>query len=150
MIPIAYLFMAGGLVSFAAMGIIHKLGDRTAAHPLGLTVVAMATATLASFVYSLLFQENAIRTIPGIAILLAIPFGASAALGLWFFQQGLRHGRIATSWLLINLSAGIPTVLSILFYREPLTVRRVLVFGLVIISLVLLWWDRREKTGASA
>lgn len=137
-------------MSFAAMGIIHKLGDRNAAHPLGMTVVAMTTATAASFLYSLLAQGNALRTVPWIAILLAIPFGASAALGLWFFQNGLRYGRIATSWLLINLSAGIPTVLSILFYREPLTVRRGFVFALVIVSLVLLWWDRREKTGDSA
>jgi drug/metabolite transporter (DMT)-like permease len=150
MIPIAYLFMAGGLVSFAAMGIIHKLGDRSGAHPLGLTLIAMGTAALASLASALLFQGSAMRTVPWVAILIAIPFGASAAMGLWFFQQGLRHGRIATSWLLINLSAGIPTVLSLLFYHEPLTWRKAGVFALVVASLFLLWWDRRERVEEKA
>ena len=148
MIPVAYLFMAGGLFSFAAMGVIHKLGDRNGAHPLGMTVVAMATAASASFLYALLFQMRAIQSMPPVAILIAIPFGASAAMGLWFFQQGLRHGRIATSWLLINLSAGIPTVLSLFFYHEALTRKKLGVFVLVIASLFLLWWDRRERTEA--
>jgi hypothetical protein len=30
----------------------------------------------------------------------------------------LRHGKISTSWLVINLSTAIPTVLFILIYRE--------------------------------
>jgi multidrug transporter EmrE-like cation transporter len=68
-------------------------------------------------------------------------------MGLWFFQLGLRHGHIASSWLLINLSAGIPTILSIIFYSEPLNARKFVVFLLVIASMLLLWWDRRERTG---
>lgn len=145
MIPIAYVLMAAGLVSFASMGIIHKLGDRYGAQPLGIAMIAMATAALVSLVTSVFLQHDAIRTIPLIAILLALPFGASAAIALWLFQRGLRHGHIATSWLLINLSAGIPTVLSIIVYREVLTARKMLVFLLVIVSLLLLWWDRRGQ-----
>jgi drug/metabolite transporter (DMT)-like permease len=143
MIPIAYLFMAGGLIAFASMGIIHKLGDRSKAHPLGLSLIAMGVASAASFIYAALFQGS-VQTMPRFTMLLALPFGASAGLGLWFFQQGLRYGRIATSWLLINLSAGVPTVLSMIFYREPFTLRKLCVFLLVIASLLLLWWDRRD------
>jgi len=145
MIPIAYLFMAGGLISFAGMGVIHKLGDRKGAHPLGLSLIAVGVASAASFLYAVFFQGNAFQTMPKIAMLIAIPFGASAAMGLWFFQKGLRYGRIATSWLLINLSAGVPTVLSMIFYREPLTLKKAAVFMLVIASLLLLWWNRRDQ-----
>ena len=143
----AYLLMAAGLVSFAGMGIVHKLGDRYGAQPLGIALYTMLTASAVSFLYTALFQSAAIRTIPPRVMLLAVPFGASAAIGLWLFQRGLRYGHIATSWLLINLSSGIPTVLSILFYREPLNLKKMLVFLLVIASLLLLWWDRRKQLG---
>ena len=42
-----------------------------------------------------------------------------AAIALWLFQRGLRYGRIATSWLLINLSSAVPTALSVIVYHEP-------------------------------
>ena len=141
----AYMLMAGGLVSFAGMGIIHKLGDRRQAQPLGIALFAMLTAALVSFLYNIVFQNAVIRTMPPRAMLLALPFGAAAAIGLWLFQRGLRYGHIATSWLLINLSSGVPTILSILFYREPLNFKKLLVFLLVVASLVLLWWDRRKQ-----
>ncbi|MBV9680034.1 MAG: hypothetical protein JO185_27110, partial [Acidobacteriaceae bacterium] len=60
----AYLLMAAGLVSFAGMGIVHKLGDRYGAQPLGIALFAMLTASAVSFLYTALFQSAAIRTIP--------------------------------------------------------------------------------------
>ena len=133
----AYLLMATGLVSFAGMGIVHKLGDRHGAQPLGIALFAMITASAVSFLYTIFFQSTAIRTMPPRAMLLAVPFGASAAIGLWLFQRGLRYGHIATSWL----------VLSIFFYREPLNLKKLFVFLLVVASLLLLWWDRRKQMG---
>ena len=140
----AYFFIGTGLLCFASMGIVHKLGDRTRGQPLGIALFATLTASLISFLYAVLFQNAVVFSIPGRVVLLAIPFGISAALAIWMFQVGLRYGHIATSWLLINLSAGVPAVLSILFYREGLTWKRVGVLGLVILSLLLLWWDRRK------
>ena len=72
-------------------------------------------------------------------------FGIFAALALWIFQKGLRFGRIATSWLLINLSSALPTVLSVVIYHEPLGLRKALVLALVVASLLLLWWDRKQQ-----
>ena len=65
-------------------------------------------------------------------------------MALWLFQRGLRYGRIATSWLLINLSAGVPTVLSVVVYHESLSLRKTLVLLLIVLSLALLWWDRKQ------
>jgi drug/metabolite transporter (DMT)-like permease len=79
--------------------------------------------------------------------LIALPFGASAAAALWLFQRGLRYGRIATSWLLINLSAAIPTALSVVVYHEPLNLRKAGVLLLIVVSLLLLWWDRKQDLG---
>ena len=69
-------------------------------------------------------------------------FGSVAILTL---QQALRHGKISTSWLVINLSTAIPTVLSIVIYREQVGLRRSLSFLLVVVSLLLLWWDRKKS-----
>ena len=143
----SYLFMAIGLISFAAMGVIHKIGDRCDARPLPIALYALVTAGLLSALRVWWTHSLSAGPAPPRILLVAIPFGASAALALWFFQTGLRHGSIATSWLLINLSAGVPTVLSIVFYREPVGWKKALVLVLVLISLLLLWWDRRARDG---
>jgi hypothetical protein len=145
MISAAYIFMAVGLLSFASMGIVHKLGDLCEAQPLGIALYAMISAAGVTFAYTFFFAGAPIQTIPAKAVILAVPFGASAGAALWIFQKGLRYGRIATSWLLINLSAGVPTVLSIIVYHEPLSWKKLLVLLLVAASLVLLWLDRRNQ-----
>ena len=145
----SYLFMAIGLLSFAAMGIVHKIGDRFDAQPLPIALYALVSAGAISALRVLWTHAVSLTPTPPLILLVAIPFGASAGLALWFFQKGLRHGSIATSWLLINLSAGVPTVLSIVFYREVVGWKKVSVLCLIVVSLLLLWWDRRnanEKT----
>src|SRR6476619_1943546 len=144
--PAGYWFMLFGLLSFAAMGIIHKLGDRYACNPLHIALFTMATSCVLSFLNAAVSQRESLLSLNARVVLIAVPCGASAAIALWLVQRGLRYGRIATSWLLINLSSGVPTVLSIIFYREPLNVRKLLVLLLVTASLFLLLWDRRAQT----
>jgi drug/metabolite transporter (DMT)-like permease len=134
----ASLYIVLGVVSFAGMGIVHKLGDRYSAKPLHIAFITMGTSCLLSFVLSFV-------------VVMAIPFGTAAAAALWFFQSGLRYGHIATSWLVINLSSAIPTVLSVCIYHESLSRRKLIVLVLIATSLILLWWDRRhgESTAMS-
>src|SRR5436190_13379888 len=145
--PAGYWFMFFGLLSFAAMGIIHKLGDRYACNALHIALSTMATSCVFSFLNAALGQREALLSWNASVVLIALPFGASAAAALWLFQRGLRYGRIATSWLLINLSAAVPTVLSVVVYREPLNPRKVIVLLLIVMSLVLTWWDRKQDRG---
>jgi drug/metabolite transporter (DMT)-like permease len=142
-----YLYAVIALFSLAAMGIVHKLGDRYRTEPLPLTLYAMITAGVLSSIRALGTHTLVSHPPPPQILLVALPFGASAALGLWLFQKGLRYGHIATSWLLVNLSAGIPTVLSIVFYHEHLGWKKSSILLLIVISLLLLWWDRRGQTG---
>jgi drug/metabolite transporter (DMT)-like permease len=146
----AYLFMALGLLSFASMGICHKLADRYHCDPLNVTVYAMCAAFVYSVVYNVIFRADSLISIPMKVVLLAVPFGVCASAAFWFFQRGLRYGKIATSWLLINLSAAVPTVLSIVIYHEPINKRKVAVLILIIISLLLLWKDRQQDEVKSA
>jgi drug/metabolite transporter (DMT)-like permease len=137
--------MAIGLLSFAAMGVVHKIGDRFGAQPLPIALYALIAAGLLSASRVLWTHAVSTSSMPPAILLIAIPFGGSAGLALWFFQRGLRDGSIATSWLLINLSAGVPTVLSIAFYHEAVGWKKLMVLGLIVISLLLLWWDRRGQ-----
>jgi drug/metabolite transporter (DMT)-like permease len=136
--------MLAALFSFGAMGIIHKIGDRRSCNPLHIALFTMATACVLSVIYVAVLQRESLNSWKIAIPLIALPFGACAAAALWLFQRGLRYGRIATSWLLINLSAAIPTVLSVVVYREPMKPRKVAVLLLVAASMVLLWWDRRQ------
>lgn len=83
-------------------------------------------------------------SIPPKALATALICGAIALCALWAFQEGLKHGKIATSWLIINLSAAIPTIGSILIYREPISLRKAGILGLIVVAIVLVWLDRLE------
>ena len=76
---------------------------------------------------------------------MAIPFGISASVAILAFQAGVKHGHIATSWLAINLSAGIPTVASILIYDEPVGTAKALALALIPVSMFLLWQDKKQQ-----
>lgn len=145
--PVGYWFMLVALFSFGAMGIVHKIGDRRVCNPMHIALFTMATAFVLSVLYAVISQPASVHSWKPAVPLIALPFGACAAAALWIFQRGLRYGRIATSWLLINLSAAIPTVLSVVIYHEPMNPRKVSILLLVVISLVLLWWDRRQDRG---
>jgi drug/metabolite transporter (DMT)-like permease len=145
--PEGYWFMLVGLFSFASMGVIHKLGDRYTCNALNIALFTMATSCVLSLIYAAISQPASLSSWNPRAPLIALPFGASAAAALWLFQRGLRYGRIATSWLLINLSAAIPTALSVVVYHEPLNLRKAGVLLLIVVSLLLLWWDRKQDLG---
>jgi EamA domain-containing membrane protein RarD len=136
--------MLTGLVSFAAMGVIHKLGDRQKCSALNIALFTMATSCVFSLIVMAISQRASLSSWNFSVPLIAIPFGAGSAVALWLFQRGLRYGRIATSWLLINLSSGVPTVLSVVIYHEPLSLRKISVLVLIVLSLALLWWDRKQ------
>ena len=82
--------------------------------------------------------------IPSRARYTALLCGAIALCALWAFQEGLKHGKIATSWLIINLSSAIPTVGSILIYKEPINLKKAGILALIVVAIVMVWRDRLE------
>lgn len=138
-------FVLLSLLSFAGMGVLHKLGDRLECNSLYISLFTMGSSCLITTTMTMLRGGADLASTPTQVMLVALPFGISAAVALWIFQKGLRFGRIATSWLLINLSSAVPTILSVLIYHEPLSIRKMLVLVLVVASLLLLWWDRRQQ-----
>lgn len=91
--------------------------------------------------------ENGSLALPPRALSIAAVCGIFNALALFSFQTGLRYGKIATSWLVIDLSMVVPALLSVLVYREKLTVGRIGGLALVVVSMILLWVDKQKTAG---
>ena len=138
----AYIYTLLALTAFGALGVFHKLADTFDCRPSAVNALLYG--------WSLVFAgiTLAVRSggwgAPASVGELAIPFGVSASVAILAFQAGIRHGDISTSWLAINLSSGVPTLGSILIYHEPVGWLRGIALGLIPVSMVLLWKDKRD------
>lgn len=132
-----------GLTSFGLLGILHKLADTKHCRPSAITVL-LAFFSLSFAGLLLLGRGHALAAPPNV-IWIALPFGVCAMLAILAFQAGVRHGSIATSWLAINLSAGVPTLGSIFIYGEPVSRWTLFALLLIPVSMVLLWMDKKQN-----
>jgi drug/metabolite transporter (DMT)-like permease len=73
-----------------------------------------------------------------------VPFGIMNAIGGIVFMAGVRFGKISTSWLIINLSAAIPALGSVVLYHEPVNAKKMAVLALAAVAVLLLWKDKQE------
>lgn len=147
-IGLVYTLLA--LLSYSALGLFHKLADVKDCRPSAITVLLY----FSSLVYLLLGSVSAhpAAAAPLTAKLLGIPFGMCSAIAILALQTALRFGNISTSWLAINLSAGVPAVASIALYHEPVSLRKGFALLLIAGAMVLLWKDRsiEERRAARA
>ncbi len=144
---IGLLFLSLALVGFAAMGVLHKVGDRFRCQPTAVAAVAMSAGVVVAAARAASAHDG-LTDLPAVVPAVAVPFGLLAAGALWAFQAGVRHGRISTSWLLLNLSVAIPVGLSVALYGEPIDGRRAVALGLIALAVVCVWWDRRAAETA--
>ena len=136
------MFLA--LLSFSTLGVFHKVADVKKCRPSALTALLYAASLVMAILLVTLVQRTG-GSAPGGVAALALPFGMSAAAAILAFQAGIRHGNIATSWLAINLSSGIPTVGSIVFYGEPVQPTKALALLLIPVAMLLLWKDKKDE-----
>ena len=137
-----YFYTLLALVSFGSLGVFHKLADTFQCRPSPVNALLYAWSLVFASITLVIKAAGwgAPRGVPA----LAIPFGVSASIAILAFQAGIRHGDIATSWLAINLSSGVPTVASILIYHEPVGSKRAIALSLIPVSMALLWKDKRD------
>ena len=138
----AYLYTFLALLGFSALGVFHKLADTFKCRPSSVNALLYGWSLV--FVAVALLVERANWAVPSGVPGLAIPFGISASIAILAFQAGIRHGDIATSWLAINLSSGVPTIASIVIYHEPVGLKRAIALCLIPVSIALLWKDKRD------
>ncbi|HEY7303956.1 MAG TPA: EamA family transporter [Bryobacteraceae bacterium] len=136
------VYMVLAVLSFSSIGAVAKLADLKNSRPSTINLLLYLSSFLVLVVVALVSHSAAS---PQIVKLLALPFGVCSALAILALQTALRYGNISTSWLAINLSAGIPTVGSILLYHERLNLRKSCALLLIVVALALLWKDKKME-----
>lgn len=141
--------MFAALAAFSFLGIFAKIADLKNCRPGAIyTLLFVWSCVLA--VFAALVSNQPLGRTPGLVVEVALPFGVCAAVAGLAFQTGIRYGKIATSWLIINLSAAIPTLGSILIYREPVSAKKIMALCLIAGSVFLLWKDKLEDQQRAA
>ena len=136
-----YILVFWSLFSYGVLGACHKLAERKHCRPQPLSGVLFFSGCMGMNVFALLGRGYAV---PVKVFGLAFVCGSIALCAIWTFQEGLKHGKIATSWLIINLSAAIPTVGSILIFHESVNLKKIAILGLIAVAIILVWLDRLE------
>jgi EamA domain-containing membrane protein RarD len=137
------IYMLLALLSFSLLGVLHKMADVKRCRPSAINALLYGWSLL--FVTALVTLGRGTGPAAPYAVVgIALPFGICASVAILAFQAGVKHGYIATSWLAINLSAGIPTVASVLIYDEPVLPGKALALTLIPVSMFLLWKDKKE------
>lgn len=142
-----YFLTLMGMLSFGALGLLSKLAESRGASPIGTTFALFVSAVGTLGIYLGLSPSHRFAT-AGPVIGIAVIFGAISMLASWTFLYGLKFGKITTSWVLINLSAVIPTIASTWIYGERMTLRKVGLLLLAVVAVVLLWKDKQQEAGA--
>jgi drug/metabolite transporter (DMT)-like permease len=137
-----YLYMILSLTCFGFIGIFAKFADLRGCKPGAVYTLAYAWCVLFGTLFVLF--RGADFNVPIAVYAIALPFGVASVIGGIVFLAGVRYGKISTSWLIINLSAAIPAIGSIVFYHEHVSPQRIAVVALAIISVFLLWKDKQS------
>lgn len=148
-----YIFPFIALLGFGLLGIFHKVADHPACRPRMITMLLLLWAAVLTALYTLFINHSGFHHIPLRVILIGAAAGVLSSLALFSFQASLRYGKISTSWLILNLSVGVPVAISILAYGEKMNIAKGFGLFLVLIAILLLWWDKKtdlERTGADS
>lgn len=144
-----YIYVLLALLSFSLLGIFHKVAEVRACRPLPVSMLMCAWSLVFLVAIGVVFVGNTLAA-PSSVAALALPFGASAGIAILALQTALGFGNISTSWLAVNLSAGLPTLLSIVLYHEEVRWWKVLALILMALSMVLLWKDSQTQGAPDA
>jgi hypothetical protein len=144
------IFLVLALFSLSGLGICHKVADFRGCRPSAVSVTMFAAEAVVLWGYTIVYKMLAMNVglfppfTPG-AVAVAVACGACAGIAILTFQVGVRHGRISTSWLVINLSTIVPALLSLVIYEEwRMGIKWQQLVGLVLVfsSVICLWRDK--------
>jgi drug/metabolite transporter (DMT)-like permease len=130
-----------GAISFGLLACVSKLAERRRCNPSALVVWLFAWAAVVMLGESLLHTGKTHMTWQ--IIVLGVSFGICAAVATYAFQVSIEVGKVTVGWLFMNLSAGVPALVSIWLYHERLTPLKSIAFCLAFLSLFCLFQGNR-------
>jgi drug/metabolite transporter (DMT)-like permease len=135
------LFCILGAISFGLLGCVSKMAERRQCNSSAVVFWMACWAAVFMLGRSLLQNPRVHPSWPVIG--LALGFGVCAIAAYLAFQISIGIGKVTVGWLFMNLSAGVPALVSIWFYSEKLTPLKFLAFCLALIALFCLFQGNR-------
>lgn len=135
------LFCALSAISFGLLACASKAAEQRHCAASALVVSLFGWATLAMFGRTAALGSG--FRIPFKVVPVAVGFGICAAVAYLAFQVSIKIGKVTVGWLMMNLSAGVPAVVSIWVYAEKLTLIKIVAFGLGVASIFCLFLGQR-------
>jgi drug/metabolite transporter (DMT)-like permease len=136
-----------GALSFGLCACVSKIADRQSCKASGLIASLFGWAAIFMLIRTLLLGTG--FGLPAKATGLAIVLGVSAAVAIFSFQVSISLGKVTVAWLVMNLSSGVPALVSIWIYREALTPLKCLAFVVALAALVCLFQGKRLEVQAA-
>jgi len=127
-------------IAFGLLGCLSKIGDRMKCNASALVLSLMGWSTLLMLLRSV--SPHSVFHIPFKAVIAAVVFGITGAIAYFAFQKSIEIGKVTAGWLMMNLSMGVPAIVSIGLYHEKLTTLKVAAFTLALLALLLLFWGQ--------
>jgi drug/metabolite transporter (DMT)-like permease len=137
-----YTFLIAAIVAFGTLGIFHKVADHPECRPKMTALLLHFWGGVLSIIYIAIMDPRGFE-LPKAVLGIGAATGLVASLTLFVFQTGLKYGKIATSWLIINLTTSVPVLISIIVFHEHLSAAKGLGVLLVFAAIVMLWLDKR-------
>jgi drug/metabolite transporter (DMT)-like permease len=133
-----------GAISFGLLACVSKLAERNRCNPSALVVWLFAWAAAVMLAESVVHGGKTHLTWQ--IIVVGIAFGICAAVATYAFQVSIEIGKVTVGWLFMNLSAGVPALVSIWLYHEKFTPLKAVAFCLALTSLLCLFQGNRLET----
>ena len=137
-----YALLLLGLVAFGTLGILHKVADHPGCRPRMIALILYFWAALLTTFYTAAFNAKGLEC-PHKVLWIGGCAGAIAGFNLFIFQTALRHGKISTSWLIINLAISVPILLSVFLFGEKASPGKATGIFLVLAAIIMMWWDKK-------
>lgn len=144
------LLCALGAIAFGLLGCVSKMAERRNCNAVALVVSVFGWATLLTLLRAT--GAGSGFQLPWKGAIVAAACGICAVAAYFAFQTSIRLGKVTIGWLMMNLSAGVPALVSIWLYNEKLTLLKTSALLLAGASVFLLFWGHRidERMGRQA
>ncbi|MBS1851610.1 MAG: hypothetical protein JST79_11895 [Acidobacteria bacterium] len=137
-----------GALSFGSCACVSKIADRQGCRASALISCLFGWAAVFMLIRTLVAKTG--FALPGRATGMAVVLGVCAAVAIFAFQMSISMGKVTVAWLVMNLSSGVPALVSIWLYREELTPLKYVAFTLALAALICLFLGKKLEMQAPA
>lgn len=132
-----------GAFSFGVAACLSKVAERQNCKASSIVVSLFGWATVLMLARTLALGKG--FQMPLKVFGMAVAFGICSAVAFFAFQTSISIGKVTVAWLVMNLSAGVPALVSIWLYKERLTAVKCLALAVALVALLCLFQGNKAE-----